>query len=150
MTPEGKIKSKGRSICDKLGVYHFPVQQQGTSRAGIPDDCLCVGGLFVTIEYKAHMNWEKRTKTAIATLPTAKQVLEMERIRNTGGVTLVVDDQNIDSLGEGLLQFMRESLGEAYFRLEWSWRLADYKSYTEGFGELIFAKGMTIPKFKKC
>lgn len=108
-TPEGKVKEKGRQICRDLGIYYFAVNQTGLSTCGIPDDCLCVAGMFVHIEYKAHMRWDKNHKTAHATLPRLNQIKAMEDCRKSGGITLVVDDTNIDLLKDVLIRIIELS-----------------------------------------
>lgn len=135
-TPEGKIKKRGRDICRKLELYFFSVQQGGTSLAGIPDDVLCVGGRFVHIEYKAHMDWRPTsavTKTSIQTLPTEKQCLAMERCRVSKGITLVVDDANIDYLYQDLETIAGCSAGtDALLYCGWKWFFKDYQRYRSG------------------
>lgn len=135
-TPEGKIKKRGRDICRKLDLYFFPVQQGGTSLAGIPDDVLCVNGKFVHIEYKAHMDWRptsKVTATSIKTLPTEKQCKAMERCRVSGGITLVVDDSNIDHLLGDLETIAGGKSGENIpLYSGWKWFLIDYMRYRSG------------------
>lgn len=141
MTPEGKVKAAGRNIVRDLNIYQFPVQQGGTSRAGIPDDCLCVAGLFVTIEYKAHMDWRSRTATAYKTLPTMRQCLEMSTIARNGGVPLVVDKVGLPLLKEILRALLVASKRADYIKtcpLVWRWTLNDYISYTNGEGDLLW------------
>lgn len=104
MTPEGKVKKEGRAICSKVGAFHFPVNQGDGSVRGIPDDCLCLGGRFIFIEYKADMRWNVHNKTAYKTLPTMNQVLRMEECREAGGLTFLVDCKNIDRLERELIQ----------------------------------------------
>lgn len=128
MTPEGKIKKQGRAICKKLGIYYFPVNQGGYGVVGIPDDVLCVNGKFVHIEYKAHMELTKRNKTAYKTLPTNTQVKQMESCRNSGGMTLVVDDSNIQYLEEDLNSILKNDLGHA-IQCGWFTSLEDFLRY---------------------
>lgn len=127
-TPEGKIKKQGREICKKLGIYYFPVNQTGMSKGGIPDDVLCVNGQFVHIEYKAHMDWTKKTKTAFRTLPTDLQVKRMEECRASGGITLVVDDSNINNLEEELIAIMDKKM-DVYFVCGWAHTLEELLEY---------------------
>lgn len=156
MTPEGVVKYKGRAICKSLGIYQFPVQQGGTGRGGIPDDCLCCAGCFVFIEYKAKMLWHNRTKSAIATLPTLRQVTEMSNARKCGGFTFVVDANGLPYL-ENTLQVIidakKKLKGRAVLELVqlqpiwWGWKLQDYIDYTKGVGALQFACEGAVPKF---
>lgn len=89
MTPEGKVKKKGRAILNQMGVYHFPPFSGGYGRAGVPDDVGCYRGYFIGIEYKA--NGGK---------PTALQLKELQNIRECGGIALIIDETNVDNLRE--------------------------------------------------
>jgi hypothetical protein len=88
-TPESKVKKKGRTILDQMGVYHFPPFSGGYGRAGIPDDIGCYRGRFIAIEYKA--NGGK---------PTALQLRELQNIRESGGIALIIDETNVENLME--------------------------------------------------
>lgn len=76
---EADVKSFARKMFKDRGYYHFPVNQGMFSRAGIPDDCLCVGGWFVAVEFKSELRWGNK-----ATLPRPTQVLEMNKIWAAG------------------------------------------------------------------
>ena len=131
MTPEGKVKAEGRKICKELGIYYFPVNQSGIGRRGIPDDVLCAGGMFVHIEYKAHMVFDKKNITAFRTLPTDLQVERMDACRNCKGITLVVDDVNIEYLKRILLD-IRYQGNPMHNYCEWEVTLEDFKKYKNG------------------
>lgn len=81
MTPEARTKSRVKKILDDAGVYHFNPFGGGYGRAGIPDIIACVNGFFLAIECKAG-----KGKT------TALQDRELEDIRRSCGVTMVVYD----------------------------------------------------------
>ena len=89
MTPEGKVKKIGRATMTKMGVYHFPAFSGGYGRSGVPDDIGCYQGYFVAVEYKA-----KGGK------PTALQLKNMDDIRKSGGIVLLVDEGNVHQLEE--------------------------------------------------
>lgn len=89
MTPEGKVKARGRKILNAMGMYHFPPFSGGYGRAGVPDDVGCYRGRFVGIEYKAG----KGKLTAI-------QIKNLEDIEKCGGVALVINEDNVDNLEE--------------------------------------------------
>lgn len=95
MTPEGEVKAKARKAIHAEGLYTFPVNQQGIGRRGIPDDMMLINGTFYFIEYKVHMRWDANNKTALRTLPTVLQIIEMEKARAQGAVTLAVDDKSV-------------------------------------------------------
>ena len=96
MTPEGSVKAKARKAIHAEGLYTFPVNQQGIGRRGIPDDMMLIQGTLYFIEYKAHMRWDVNNKTALRTLPTPLQIVEMEHARAQGAITLAVDDRSVD------------------------------------------------------
>jgi len=87
VTPEGKVKKVGRATMTKMGMYHFPAFSGGYGRSGVPDDIGCYQGVFVAVEYKA--NGGK---------PTALQLKNMDDIRKSGGVALLVDEHNVHQL----------------------------------------------------
>lgn len=130
-TPEGRIKKHGRAVCNKLGIFYFPVNQGAFGVNGIPDDCLCVGGQFVFIEYKHRMLWNT-TKTGIKSRPTLKQVAVMDKARQSGAYTLVVDDDNLIDL-EGdltLIQFRIKEHPTLFCGFDWV--PSQYQAYNEG------------------
>lgn len=73
----------------KMGMYHFPAFSGGYGRSGVPDDIACYQGCFVAVEYKA--NGGK---------PTALQLKNMDDIRKSGGIALLVDETNVHQLEE--------------------------------------------------
>lgn len=84
MTPEGKVKAKVVKLLKQFGVYYFYPVTGGFGRSGVPDVICCVNGYFVGIECKAGKN-----------KPTPLQEAEMQKIRDAGGVTLVINEDNI-------------------------------------------------------
>ena len=87
MTPEAKIKQRIKQILEELGCYYFMPIGGPYSRIGVPDFIGCIDGLYIAIEAKAGKN-----------KATALQLRELEKVRQCGGLALVVDDSNIDSL----------------------------------------------------
>lgn len=94
-TPEGKVKDKVVSILKSEDVYYFFPATHGFGRSGVPDIIACVGGRFLGIECKAGKN-----------KPTALQVREIEAIRKSGGVAVVVNEENWEETRE-LVRKMR-------------------------------------------
>lgn len=84
-TPESAVKDKVVAILKELGAYYFFPATHGYGRSGVPDIIGCLNGKFFAIECKAGNN-----------KPTALQEREMQRIRDTGGNTLVVNEENIE------------------------------------------------------
>lgn len=81
MTPEAKVKTAIRKALADAGVWYFMPVSNGMGRHGIPDFICCVNGFFLAIEAKAG-----------AGKPTALQERELQLIRDTGGVALVMWD----------------------------------------------------------
>jgi Holliday junction resolvase len=77
------------SILKGEGAYYFFPATHGYGRSGVPDIIACVNGRFLAIECKAGAN-----------KPTALQVREIELIRLAGGVAVVVNEANWDTLPE--------------------------------------------------
>ena len=90
---EADVKSYARKMFKDKGYYYFPVNQGMFSRAGIPDDFLCVDGWFVAVEFKSELRWGNK-----ATLPRPTQVLEMNKIWAAGGAAFVVDRYRLVAL----------------------------------------------------
>lgn len=86
-TPEKKVKDKVKSILTAHEVYFFSPATHGFGRSGVPDIVACVNGWFLAVECKANGG-----KT------TALQVREIEAIRRSNGVAVVVDETNYDML----------------------------------------------------
>jgi hypothetical protein len=87
MTPEKKVKTKVKKILDKLNCYHCMPTTGGYGASGVPDIIACWQGKFVGIECKANGN-----------KPTALQQKHLRDISISGGISLVIDETNIDML----------------------------------------------------
>jgi hypothetical protein len=90
-TPEGKVKKRVRDILDVFcanhaGYYFFP-PANGYGRQGIPDVICCIQGRFVAIECKAGKG-----------MTTMLQDRELEHIREAGGLTFLINENNVDTL----------------------------------------------------
>ena len=97
MTPEGAVKAKVKIILKELQCYYFMPSANGYGRSGIPDFIGCLNGAFFAIETKAG----KGTTTAL-------QDREIQRIKDAGGIALVINEENIDTLKRTLLLMVRE------------------------------------------
>lgn len=89
ITPEKKVKDKVVKLLKANGIYYFFPATHGFGRSGVPDIICCANGLFLGIECKAGNN-----------KPTALQEKEMQSIRDAGGKTIVVNEDNLTMLGE--------------------------------------------------
>lgn len=87
MTPEAKVKEKIKKILKAHAVWYAMPHGAGYGNAGIPDFVICHKGHFIGVEAKSGDN-----------KPTALQLEHMKRIRERGGHTLVVNEDNYDEL----------------------------------------------------
>lgn len=87
MTPEAKVKKKVRALLEQHGAYYAMPVTGGYGASGVPDFLVCHHGRFIGIETKAGTN-----------KPTALQLSNMKRIELAGGMTLVVNESNVDEL----------------------------------------------------
>ncbi len=92
-TPESKVKKAIRKILDEHGAYYAMPIGTGYGRSGVPDFLVCVHGRFLAVEAKANGG-----KT------TALQEFNLEKIRNSGGVAMVIDETNIGDLTKWMKQ----------------------------------------------
>jgi Holliday junction resolvase len=83
-TPEGAVKAKVRRVLDAGGIYYFMPATGGYGRSGMPDIVGCCNKRFFAIECKAG-----KGKT------TALQEIELRKIREAGGIALVINETNI-------------------------------------------------------
>ena len=94
-TPEKKVKDKVVNILKEEEVYYFFPATHGFGRSGVPDIVCCVNGHFLAVECKAGTN-----------KPTALQVREIEAIRRSNGVAIVVNEENWDMV-RGLMRMLK-------------------------------------------
>lgn len=83
-TPEGRVKDKVTKLLKSYNVYYFFPVTGGYGVSGIPDIVCCHNGRFIAFECKAGKN-----KT------TALQDRQLEMIRQSGGIALVINEENI-------------------------------------------------------
>ena len=86
-TPEAKVKKAVRQVLDGLGAYYVMPVTGGFGNQGAPDFLICIKGRFFGIECKAGKN-----------KPTALQELNLKRIIESGGVALVVREDDVKYL----------------------------------------------------
>lgn len=86
-TPERKIKSQVRRVLEELGAYYVMPVTGGYGNSGAPDFLVCLDGRFIGIECKAGGN-----------KPTALQEKNLRLIRQSNGISLVIDENNIEML----------------------------------------------------
>lgn len=87
MTPEAKVKAKVVAILKAAGVYYFYPVTGGYGASGVPDIIVCCNSVFLAIECKAGTN-----------KPTALQERNMKQIRDNGGIAIVVNEENLNTV----------------------------------------------------
>ena len=87
MTPEGKVKLRVKLLLTSINAYYFLPATHGYGSSGIPDIVACINGRFVGIECKAG-----KGKT------TALQEKNLNAITQAGGLSIVVNEKNVDDL----------------------------------------------------
>lgn len=97
-TPESKVKSSVTTILKKLGIYYFYPVTGGYGSSGVPDIICCYNGVFVAIECKAGHN-----------KPTPLQEAQMQKIRQAGGYTIIINEENVSILESWLLNLLEPS-----------------------------------------
>jgi hypothetical protein len=91
MTPESKVKAKVKKILAEFGAYQAMPVTGGYGNSGVPDFLVCHKGRFYGIECKA--NGGK---------PTALQLKHLDDIRKAGGIALLIDETNVETLRKEL------------------------------------------------
>lgn len=90
MTPEGKVKAAIKKWLNDRNIYYAMPMGTGYGSSGVPDFLCNWDGRFLAIEAKAP---GKRSNT------TVLQKRHLERIADTNGLALVVDDvKQLDEL----------------------------------------------------
>jgi Holliday junction resolvase len=84
MTPEAKVKKVVAKQLKQLGAFYFYPVTGGWGRGGIPDIVGCYKGHFFGIECKAGKN-----------KPTPLQQNSLQDIKNAGGLSLVINEDNM-------------------------------------------------------
>ena len=84
MTPEAKVKKKIVAVLKEHGAYYFYPVTGGFGNSGVPDIIVCHGGRFIGIECKAGKN-----------KPTALQDKNLRDIKAAGGISMVINEDNI-------------------------------------------------------
>jgi len=99
MTPEKKVKNKVVAVLKAYEAYYFFPATGGYGVSGVPDVVGCYKGKFFAIECKAGVN-----------KPTALQDRNMQKIKDNGGLAIVVNEENQEAV-ENLLRGIDETKG---------------------------------------
>lgn len=87
MTPEKRVKIKVRKILEEYNAYYVMPVTSGYGNSGAPDFLVCFRGKFWGIECKAGRGE-----------PTQLQLANLAAITDCGGIALIINESNIDSL----------------------------------------------------
>ena len=90
-TPEALVKKRIRKILEDSKAYFAMPIGTGYGNSGVPDFLVCHQGSFIAIEAKAG-----KGKT------TALQESHLAKIRDAGGIAIVINEENIHAL-KGIL-----------------------------------------------
>jgi pantoate kinase len=90
-TPEALVKKRIRKILEESKAYFAMPIGTGYGNSGVPDVLICNRGGFIAIEAKAG-----KGKT------TALQESHLAKIRDAGGIAIVINEENIHAL-KGIL-----------------------------------------------
>ena len=113
---EKLIKAKIKKALEEVGAYIVMPQGGMYGRAGVPDFLVCLpSGKFVGIEAK----WD-----ATKNPPTKLQLINLRDIRSKGGLSMVVDKNNIESF-----PFFIERMDGVHTITKELWDQFDYEQY---------------------
>lgn len=101
MTPEKKVKNKVVRLLKEYGAYYFFPASYGMGRSGVPDIVCCLRGCFIGIECKAGKN-----------KPTPLQEKELADIIKAGGVSCVINEDNMAELESILTTVMSKDTND--------------------------------------
>ena len=90
-TPESKVKKKVHALLKERGAYAVNYIGGAYANNGTPDILVCFCGRFIGIECKAGKG-----------KPTALQIKNLRDIDHAGGLSLVVNETNLEYLTECL------------------------------------------------
>ena len=91
MTPEKRVKNPVVKQLKELGAYYFFAATGGYGKSGVPDIICCYRGNFIAFECKAGNN-----------KPTVLQQLQIAEIINAGGIALIINEENVDTVAATL------------------------------------------------
>lgn len=83
-TAEHRVKRRVTERLKALGAYYFFPVSSGFGSSGVPDIVGCLNGRFFGIECKAGKN-----------KPTRLQLKNLAEIEASGGIALVINEENI-------------------------------------------------------
>lgn len=95
MTPEKKFENQVKAYLKEHGAWFVKTWSNGIQREGIPDILACVRGHFVGIEVKAERGH-----------PSDLQLWNIRKIRQAGGIGVVLYPRDFDTFKEYFLNYI--------------------------------------------
>lgn len=83
---EKQFENKVKQYLDDLGIWYLKTWSNGIQREGIPDLLICCNGYFMGVELKAASG-----------KPSALQIWNIEKIRASNGIALVLYPDQFDA-----------------------------------------------------
>ncbi len=97
MTAEKAFETEIKRFLDSHKIWHVKYFANRNTKAGIPDILACVNGYFVGIEVKAQKG-----------SPSALQMYNVRKIRESGGFAVVVYPSGFEKLKDFILDLKDE------------------------------------------
>jgi hypothetical protein len=97
MTPEGKVKDKVKRLLKAMDIYYAMPATGGYGASGIPDFLVCLKGKFIGVECKAGKG-----------KPTALQLKNLAEIEASGGIAVIVNEDNLAQFEETIRKYYHE------------------------------------------
>ena len=88
-TAESKVKAKIIKQLKAVGAYYFAPIGGPYAKSGVPDLIICFRGKFIAIEAKSGKN-----------TPTTLQRINLEQIKEQGGIAVVVNEENVETVAD--------------------------------------------------
>jgi hypothetical protein len=97
MTPEGKVKDKVKRLLKAMDIYYAMPATGGYGASGVPDFLVCLKGKFIGVECKAGKG-----------KPTALQLKNLAEIEASGGIAVIVNEDNLAQFEETIRKYYHE------------------------------------------
>lgn len=113
MTNETDVKREIHKLFKQYACYDRPSPAGPRGKIGVPDRHACCRGWFIGVEAKFGSNWL-----------TTPQSEDLKEIAAAGGIALVINDKNLDTL-EWVLRLIYNYVGTA----DWWWALPQHQPH---------------------
>lgn len=103
MAQEKRFETKIKKLLSESGAYYVKYFGCGFTQAGVPDILACIGGRFVGVEVKADNG-----------KPSALQIHNLKKIREAGGIGVLVYPKDYEILKTLIADLSNGSGDEAF------------------------------------